>query len=241
MNLYDDDVRAGAYAGIEFEGTYYLACRDLPEILAAHVNGTTALDLGCGAGRSTRLLKRMGFDCIGVDIAAPMLARARLADPEGDYRLVPDGDLSSLDDRTFDLVLAMFPLDNVVTVEAKVALLRAPGRLLRPHGRIVCVVSSPELYLHEWTSFSTKAFPENPAARDGETIRIVMLDGSDRRPIEDTLTTDAAYRDVFRQAGYALLKTYRPLGRASDPYPWVTEERVAPWTIYVLGPQRLGS
>ena len=236
MNLYDDDVRADAYAGIEFEGTYYLACRDLPEIFAEHVRGTAALDLGCGAGRSMRLLKRMGFDCIGVDIAEPMLARARRADAEGDYRLVRDGDLSSLGDRSFDLVLAMFPLDNVATVEAKVALLRAPHGLLHPHARIVCVVSSPDLYLHEWTSFSTKAFPENRSARDGETIRIVMLDGGDRRPIEDTLTTDAAYRDVFRQAGYALRQTYRPLGRASDPYPWETELHVAPWTIYVLGP-----
>lgn len=236
MNLYDDEVRAASYAGVGFEGTYFLACRDLPEILVQHVQGTAALDLGCGAGRSTRLLKRLGFDCTGVDIAEPMLARARLADPAGDYRLVPDGDLSSLGERVFDLVLAMFPLDNVATVERKVALLRAPQRILRPRGRLVCVVSSPELYLHEWTSFSTEAFPENRTARDGETIRIVMLDGPDRRPVEDTLCTDAVYREVFQRAGYSLLETYQPLGRASDPYPWVTEERVAPWTIYVLGP-----
>lgn len=236
MNLYDDDVRADAYAEVQFEGTYFLACRDLPEIFAEHVQGTAALDLGCGAGRSTRLLKRLGFDCVGVDIAAPMLARARRADPDGDYRLVPDGDLSSLSDRAFDLVVAMFPLDNVPTIERKVAFLRAPRSLLRPHGRIVCVVSSPELYLHEWTSFSTKDFPENRDARDGDPIRIVMLDGSDRRPVEDTLCTDAAYRAVFQRSGCELLQTYRPLGRPADPYRWVNEERVAPWTVYVLGP-----
>ena len=32
-NVYEDDIRADAYAGLEFPGTYYLAYRDLPEII----------------------------------------------------------------------------------------------------------------------------------------------------------------------------------------------------------------
>ena len=237
MNLYDDEARADSYAEVGFEGTYHLASRDLPALLAAHVKGNSALDLGCGAGRSTRLLTRLGFSCVGVDISAAMLERARRADPEGDYRLVPDGDLSSLGERRFDLVLAMFPLDNVATVERKGAFLAAARGRLAPRGRFVCVVSSPELYLHDWLSFTTRQFPGNRTARDVETVRIVMLDGPDRRPIEDTLCTDATYRALFAQAGLTLLETARPRGLPTDPYPWVSEERVAPWTIYVLGPR----
>ena len=93
-NVYDDPARAKAYAELEFPGTYYLAYRDLPSIVAEHVQGRMAIDFGCGAGRSTRFLRRLGFDVVGVDVAAHMLDRARERDPQGDYRLVPDGDLS---------------------------------------------------------------------------------------------------------------------------------------------------
>jgi SAM-dependent methyltransferase len=95
-NTYEDDEYANAYAKLEFPGTYYLAFRDLPAIFAAHVTGRKGLDFGCGAGRSTRLLRKLGFEAVGVDIAEPMVRRARAIDAEGDYRLVADGDLSAL-------------------------------------------------------------------------------------------------------------------------------------------------
>ncbi|HJQ66323.1 MAG TPA: class I SAM-dependent methyltransferase, partial [Gemmatimonadales bacterium] len=105
-NVYDDRRRAGAYATLEFPGTYYLAFRDLPAILTSHVRGTRALDFGCGAGRSTRFLRGLGFDVVGVDIAAHMLERARERDPQGDYRLVADGDVGSFEAAAYDVVLS---------------------------------------------------------------------------------------------------------------------------------------
>ena len=58
-NLYEDARRTQAYARLEFPGTYYLAYRDLPAILIEHVKGRKALDFGCGAGRSTRFLRKL--------------------------------------------------------------------------------------------------------------------------------------------------------------------------------------
>ncbi len=68
-NVYEDKARAEAYAKLEFPGTYYLAYRDLPAIIDEHVRGREALDFGCGTGRSTRFLRRLGFGAVGVDIA----------------------------------------------------------------------------------------------------------------------------------------------------------------------------
>lgn len=235
QNVYDDTARAEAYARLEFPGTYFLAYRDLPAIFRQHISGTDALDFGCGTGRSTRFLRDHGFHAVGVDISAPMLAQARDRDPEGDYRLVPEGDLSSLPLHSFDLILAAFTFDNVPTHQVKVGLFTALRRLLRPSGRIVTVVSAPEIYWHEWASFTTKPFPGNRSVACGGRVRIIMLDVADARPVEDILWTPEGYQAVHREAGLQALAAYHPLGDAREPYRWVTETRVAPWTIYVLG------
>ncbi len=146
-NVYDDGVRAEAYAELEFPGTYYLAYRDLPAIIGEHVRGRKAVDFGCGAGRSTRFLRKLGFDAVGVDISEHMLARARERDPGGEYRLVPDGDLGGFAAGTCDLVLCAFTFDNIPTMEKKIALLKSLKRLLNVGGRIVNLVSAPEIYV----------------------------------------------------------------------------------------------
>lgn len=75
FNVYADSKRAEAYSKLEFPGTYYLAYRDLPEIIFQHVKGRRAIDFGCGAGRSTRFLQKLGFDVIGVDISEDMIKK----------------------------------------------------------------------------------------------------------------------------------------------------------------------
>lgn len=235
FNVYGDRTRAAAYAQLEFPGTYYLAFRDLPAIFAQHVQGRRAVDFGCGTGRSTRFLRQLGFDVVGVDISEEMLAQARMRDPEGDYRLVPDGAASGLAAHAYDLVLSAFTFDNVPTAEKKVVLLRSLSRLLNDHGRIVNLVSTPEIYRNEWASFSTQDYPENHKARSGDKVLIVMLDVEDRRPVEDILWTDEDYHVVYEQAGLTPLQTYRPLALQAEPFPWVSETTIAPWVIYVLG------
>jgi SAM-dependent methyltransferase len=235
FNVYDDEVRANAYAKLEFPGTYYLAYRDLAPIINEHVRGRKTLDFGCGTGRSTRFLRDLGFETVGVDIAAQMLERARELDPRGEYHCVPGGDLSSLAPDAFDLVLSVFTFDNIATMEKKVALFQSLRQLLKDGGHIVSLVSSPEIYVNEWVSFSTKDFPANRAARSGDKVRIVMLDVEDRRPVEDILWTDEDYHDVYRRSRLVTIKSYQPLGEKDEPFSWVSETTIAPWTIYVLG------
>ena len=234
-NVYDHQARSEAYATLEFPGTYFLAFRDLPAIIRAHVQGRKAVDFGCGAGRSTRFLRGLGFEVVGVDIAEPMLARARARDPQGDYRLLGEQGVRYLGAGAYDVVLSAFTFDNIPTRERKVALFRDLEALLRPGGRIVNLVSAPEIYVNEWASFSTKDFPANRNARSGDKVLIVMLDVADRRPVEDILWTDHDYRRLYERAGLQPIQTYEPLGRPGEGHAWVSETTIAPWVIYVLG------
>lgn len=233
-NVYEDDTRARAYAALEFPGTYYLAFRDLPDILARQVRGMMALDFGCGAGRSSRFLKGLGYAVVGADISEAMLRRAVEADPGGDYLLIPNGEFGALGGRQFDVILCAFTFDNIPGMATRIGMFTQLGKLLSPAGRIINLVSAADIYVHEWKSFTTAAFPENRTARSGDIVRIVMKDVPDSRPVEDVFWTEADYRETFASAGLDLIETCRPLGRPSDGQPWVSEERVPPWWIHVL-------
>jgi SAM-dependent methyltransferase len=232
-NVYEDAARADAYSRLEFPGTYFLAYRDLPSICERHVSGRRAVDFGCGAGRSTRFLRGLGFEVVGVDVSADMIRRAREIDPAGDYRRVEPALLTGLAQASWDLVLSAFTFDNIPQ-EEKAGHLRALAGLLAAEGRIVNLVSRPEIYTHEWASFSTRDFPENREARSGDVVRIVMTDVVDRRPVEDVVCTETTYRELYRESGLDVLETHAPLGRPEEPHPWVSETRVAPWRIDVL-------
>jgi len=236
INTYEDRLRAEAYAKLEFPGTYYLAYRDLPEIIAAHVKGTRAIDFGCGAGRSTRFLKNLGFETVGIDSSDEMLALARRSDPGGDYRLIENDRFSPFGDHSVDLILSAFTFDNIPTAEKKVKLFGEMHRVLKEEGRIVNLVSAPEIYCHEWASFSTKDFPENRNAKCGDVVKIINTDIEDRRPVEDIVWPDKGYREVYQKSGLRVVEMRKPLGKANDPIVWINETRIAPWVIYVLRP-----
>lgn len=236
-NVYADIRRAESYAQLEFPGTYYLAYRDLPVILSDHVRGNSAIDFGSGAGRSTRFLRRLGFQAVGVDISAEMIAMARRLDCDGEYILIEDGDLSALARGRYDLALAVFTFDNIPGEGHRIRLLSELRARLKPSGVIVLVDSTPELYVNDWASFSTAtSCPGNLAAKSGDIVHTVMLDVEDRRPVEDILWLDDDYRRAFDAAQLEFVAAYRPLGRPDEPFSWVSETRIAPWVIYVVRP-----
>ncbi len=235
-NVYADSTRADSYATLEFDNTYHLAFRDLPAIIRHYISGNRAIDFGCGAGRSTRFVRRLGFEIIGMDIAEEMIAKAHQIDPGGDYRLVPGDDFSSLEPAAYDLITSLFTFDNISGFDIKLRIFRDLAALLRSSGKLINVVSSPEIYLHEWASFSTKEFvAQNRSADSGDEVRIVTTEFPDSRPCVDILCTDETYRDLYAHAGLEVAAIYKPLANGDEPYKWISETSIAPWVIYVLG------
>ena len=169
---------------------------------------------------------------MGVDIAADMIGKAREFDPKGTYHLIGDSGLNRFKGDDYDLALSVFTFDNIA--KNKIALFKQLRDPLNSDGRIISVVSSPDIYKNEWASFTTKDFPENLIAQSGDKVRIIMTDVEDRRPVEDIVWSDEAYREVYKQVGLELVETYKPLGKDDDPVEWVKETKIAPWVIYVL-------
>jgi SAM-dependent methyltransferase len=233
-NAYSDERKARAYSALEFGNTYYLAYRDLPEIVLRHVTGRRAVDFGCGAGRSTKFLMDLGFEVLGIDISEEMVSLARELNPECEYLLVEDGKYAHLGVGGFDMVQSIFTFDNIPGRDNRARILSALVDLLVPGGRFVMLGSNPEMYVNEWASFSTKDYPENRKAVSGDSVLIINTDIEDRRPVEDIIWFEEDYRELFEAAGLELEATYRPLGREEEPFEWTVEAEIAPWFIYVL-------
>jgi ubiquinone/menaquinone biosynthesis C-methylase UbiE len=118
--------------------SYWQFHRDRFLRLLPRPHGLT-LDVGCGEGRLPRDLKARGYEVVGVDGAASLIEQARLADPDGDYRLADAADLPLLD-ASVDLVTAFMSLHDVDDMPAAIG---EVARVLRPDGRLCAAIVHP--------------------------------------------------------------------------------------------------
>src|SRR5205085_10885497 len=105
------------------------------DFLLTHLKpGERALDLGCGAGGFTAVMRSAGAHPIGLDVAEAAIARARQSYSELDFRCTPiDGPLP-LDDNTFELVWASEVIEHVADTARWLSEVR---RVLVPRGRLL--------------------------------------------------------------------------------------------------------
>ena len=92
------------------------------------------LELGCGTGSMTRLLLQEGARVTAVDLAEPMIARAKKKAPNASFLRA---DILTLDlDEPVDRVLLTFVLHEM-SAEIRAATLATARRHLGPEGRLV--------------------------------------------------------------------------------------------------------
>ncbi|WP_328540341.1 class I SAM-dependent methyltransferase [Streptomyces sp. NBC_00344] len=125
-----------------------------PPLLTAAAIGERdrVLDVGCGSGATTRLaacLARSGR-ALGLDISAPMLARAvETARLEGIGNVTferGDAQVHAIDAGAFDIVISRF---GVMYFADPVAAFTNIGRALRPGGRLAFICAA-EARTNEW-------------------------------------------------------------------------------------------
>jgi len=105
------------------------------DFVATHLGGDRApravLDLACGAGRHTAVLRRRGYPAVGIDLSLTLLAHPpREPSVAGDMRRLPFAD------EVFDWVLNFFTSFGYFEREREnFCVLEEIVRLLRPQGR----------------------------------------------------------------------------------------------------------
>lgn len=118
--------------------------------LVGPLRGESVLDLACGFGYYSRLLKERGAGrVVGVDVSPEMIRLARegeRADPRGVEYLVADAAEPAVPG-AFDLVTAIWMLNYASSVERLEAMLRNVRAHLVPGGRFVGITINPDFDL----------------------------------------------------------------------------------------------
>jgi ubiquinone/menaquinone biosynthesis C-methylase UbiE len=114
--------------------------------------GDHVVDIGCGAGRTTRQAARLavGGSALGIDVSAVAVARARELAREDGLRNISfecaDAQVRRFPDGRFDLAISRF---GTMFFGDPVAAFSNIGRALRPTGRLVMMVWRAEEH-NEW-------------------------------------------------------------------------------------------
>ncbi|CAN5377170.1 class I SAM-dependent methyltransferase [soil metagenome] len=130
---------------------------DLVETLLRDSGGTRVLDAGCGTGRVAIELAQRGFDVVGVEIEASMLAVARGKTPDIEWI---EADLTHLElDAEFDLVLLAGNVMIFVDPGTEASVVRGLASHLAPGGLLVSGFSilPDRLSLKEYDQFAETA------------------------------------------------------------------------------------
>ena len=140
-----------------------------------------ALDLACGAGRHSRLLRER-WTTTGFDLSLPLLTRAREADPDGLY---VRGDMRALPfvDHAFDLVVNLFTSFGYFDNDAQhLRVLAEVARVTRRGGKFVLDFLNPD-YVR------STLVPRESSNIGGRSIEIRREVSSDERFVVKTIAS----------------------------------------------------
>lgn len=141
--------------------------------------GDKILDVGCAAGRDTRILKDMGLDAVGSDLAEKLLEIAKRTNPDiefvhADMRALP------FDDGVFKGLWASAVLHHV-TRDKMSDVLQEFWRILKPHGT---------LYIH--TKAGQGLLQTNEATVKGEPREFELVTAREL----DKMLQDAHFKKI---------------------------------------------
>jgi len=183
--------------------------------MTGNLSGKTVLDLACGEGFYTRLLKQAGASAVtGVDISSAMVALAQEAEqqePVGvDYVCADVATLPELP--CVDLVTAAYLLHYAPSeTELRAMCARIAGQL-KPGGRLVAINENPEQAAASYAGYAQYGFNKSVVEPRAEAapITYAMVSGRQLIRFDVYYYSLATYESALRDAGFSSVR-WRPL------------------------------
>ena len=189
-------------------------CFTLLETLGA-VRGLSGLDIACGEGFYTRLLRHRGAAAMtGVDLSPGMIALAEKQEADAPlgigYRV---GDGRALDLReVYDFVVAAYLLNYATTRAVLDAMCRSIARSLKPGGRFVTVNANPGLDFSTAPSYRQYGFETSVAGpwREGAPVTWTFFLEDGAFAMENYWLSTVIHEDALRAAGFRTVRWHAP-------------------------------
>lgn len=227
---FTSDESVETYSSIVDEGLF------THEAVAVSYLGTPPnriLDLGCGAGRTTRWLCEAGFDVVGLDLSRRMVEVAREQVEAAEFVHASATSLP-FETGSFDhAVFAFNGLDYVPTESARRTALEEIHRVLAPGGRFVFCSHNPVFLV--WND------PYNPFGylrvlqfwvrnlRHGRLTSRYKLDVTDEGLTETYFITPGEQRRQLAAAGFETVTTvsryWTDAVAFADPWPYYVAQK----------------
>lgn len=209
--------------------------------MAGDVAGQRVLDLACGEGFYTRLLRQAGAAQVtGVDISAEMIALAEQSEREQplsiDYVCGDAAELSGLG--VFDLVTAAYLLHYAPDVQQLARMCEQVVAHLEPGGRLVCINENPNQSADDYGGYTQYGFNKSVAGErsEGSPITYAMVSGRSIIRFDAYYFSRETYEAALRAAGFREV-IWHPL--QLDPQ-GVVECGEEYWQEYLTNPPVIG-
>lgn len=210
--------------------------------LLGDVQGLSVLDLGCGEGSYSRMLRRAGASrVVGVDLSSAMIELARAEEqwePLGcDYLVGDAGELGTIG--SFDLVLGAYLLNYADSAESLGRFATTIFANLRPGGRLAGINDNPAQDMATYPQCGRYGFTKSTASnrREGDPITYAIETGDGRTfRFDNYYLRPDTIEKVFAETGFK---------RFSWEGPWLapgSEEGFEPgyWDAFLANPPIIG-
>lgn len=211
---------AETYSKLGIKGTTYESGFEETKRILGDLKGKTALDFGCGAGRTAKLLLSLGAgEVIGVDHNQSMIDQATRSQIERSTFHKIDKKIP-LEDNSIDVSLAAHVFVEVASIEEMKQISSEVFRVLKKGGRFIIITNNSKAIGCEYLSFG---YPKNDHLKSGEKIPCTIKKGKESFVIDDYFWYEEDYKKTLKEVGFSISMTFPK----SSGEGWLEENRVA--------------
>ena len=160
------------------------------------------IDIGCGNGRFSPLIKERHAKYTGIDYSEKLIAHAKQLHPDGQF-LVSDGQTIPFPDHSFDVAYSFAVLHHIPSHRRRVNFIKEAARVLHPDGILVLTV---------WNLWRAKYFGRLLGAAFGKILGkndldigdIMLTFGKEKHPRYLHAFTESELRSLLEENGFAV-------------------------------------